>query len=127
MTVTIRPTGHKLLVQPVKVKNVSDGGIILGDTKREDAAIGLGKVIGIGPTAFISVAGCDPTAYPTNDPRYKMEPHELWGVKIGDVVIYNRYAGFHPDVPEYKEFKVIPDVEVSGVAEGDFEVLKTDF
>jgi len=127
MTVTIRPTGHKLLVQPVKVKNVSGGGIILGDTTREDNAIGLGKVVGIGPTAFVSVAGCDPKEYPTNDPRYKMEPHELWGLKVGDVVVYNRFAGFKPDVPEYKDFKLIPDVEVSAVAVGEFEVTKTDF
>lgn len=127
MTVTIRPTGHKLLIQPVKVKNVSEGGILLGDTEREEKAIGLGRVISIGPTAFISVAGCDPMAYPTNDKRHKMEPHEIWGVKVGDVVIYNRYAGFHPDVPQYKDYKVIPDVEVSGVADGDFEVTKTDF
>lgn len=127
MTVTIRPAGHKLLVQPVKVKSVSEGGIILGDTTKEDKAIGLGKVISIGPTAFIGVAGCNPIDYPPGDARHKLEPHELWGVKVGDVIIYNRYEGFHPDVPEYKEFKVIPDISVSGVAEGDFEVLKTDF
>lgn len=127
MTVTIRPTGHKLLIQPVKVKNVSNGGIILGDTEKEDKAIGLGKVIAIGPTAFVGVAGCNPNDYATNDSRFKMEPHELWGVKVGDVIIYNRYEGFHPDVPAYKAFKVIPDISVSGVAEGDFEVLKTDF
>ena len=127
MTVTIKAAGHKLLIEPVKVKTVSAGGIILGDAERENKAIGLGRVVDIGPTAVVGVAGCDPSKYPTNDPRYKMEAHEIWGVKVGDVVIYNRFAGFNPDVPEYKDFKFIPDIEVSGVASGEFEVSKSDF
>jgi len=127
MTVTIKATGHKLLIEPVKVKTVSAGGIILGDAQRENKAIGLGRVVDIGPTAFVGVAGCDPLKFPTNDPRYKMEAHEIWGVRVGDVVIYNRFAGFNPDVPEYKDFKFIPDIEVSGVACGEFEVSKSDF
>jgi len=129
MTVTISAAGHKLLVRPVKVKNVSEGGIFLGSTEREDKAVGLGMVIEIGPTAFIGVAGCNPMEYPPSHPRYTMEPYQIWDpkLKIGCVVYYNRYEGYNPDVPEYKEFKNIPDISVGGVVEGDFEVLKTDF
>jgi len=127
MTVTIKATGHKLLIEPVKVKTVSAGGIILGDAERENKAIGLGRVVDIGPTAFVGVAGCFWADYQPDQPQYKMLPHEIWGVKVGDVVIYNRFAGFNPDVPEYKDFKFIPDIEVSGVACGEFEVSKSDF
>jgi len=125
--VTIRAMLHKLIIEPIVVETVSSGGIIMGDAERENKAVGVGKVVDIGPTAFVGVPGCNPLEYPTNHPRYKMEPHQIAGFNLGDIVSYPRYAGYHPDVPEFKNYKVIPDVEVSAGFEGVIKVSKSDF
>lgn len=125
--ITVKAVLHRLIIEPITVETVSTGGIIMGDAERENKAIGLGKVVAIGPTAFVGVAGCDPSKYPTNDPRYKMEPHQIAGFNVGDVVSYNRFAGYHPDVPEFKHYKVVPDIEIGAQFEGVIKVSKSDF
>jgi len=132
MTVTnddlrIEPTLFFVLVEPVKVSGVSKGGIILGDTARENKAVGAGKIIAIGPTAFIGVAGCDPMKYPPCDPRYSMTPRQLAGYEVGDTVLYKRYAGEDIDIKELSHYKLIPDQEIKGKVSGKFEVSKSDF
>ena len=85
--------GHYVLVEVLEVKNVSEGGIILGDTQREQTACEYGRIISFGPTAYVGISGCNPAEYPGNDPRCKMTPYQLWGVDVGDQVQFSRMEG----------------------------------
>ena len=124
---TIEPTLFYVVVEPVKVSAISKGGIILGDTQRESDAVGAGTIIAIGPTAFIGVAGCDPEKYPPCDPRHNMTPAQLANYKVGDTVLYKRYAGEKIDIKELSHYRILTDQEIKAKVGGKFEVSKSDF
>lgn len=125
--INVRPAGNFVLVEMVEIKKQSSGGIVFVDVDKEQAAVEVGIVRAIGSTAFIGVAGCNPTDYPTNDPRYKMEPHELWGIKIGDQVQYARYEGQPVKLRDYDRFRYVTDITIKGVIDGSIDLSKTDF
>ena len=125
--IAIKPKGHYVLIELMEVKNVSTGGIVLGDTKRESAAIQFGVIKAFGPTAFVGVAGCDPKDYPPGDPRYNMEPHQLWGVEIGDRVEFKRYEGTDTSLKSAGSLRYVPDTTLIGGVAGNFEITKADF
>lgn len=89
----VRPNGFYVLIKMQEVKNVSDGGIILGDVSHEQDSCDVGEVLAIGPTAFAGFPACDPSEYQPHDPRSKMTPAEIWGIKVGDKVEFRRHEG----------------------------------
>ena len=123
----VRPTGHFVLVEMIEVKNKSEGGIILGSTDKEQSATEIGVVRAIGPTAFYGVAGCNPSDYPTGHDFYRMEPHQIWGIAVGDMVHYARYEGQPVKLKGYERHRYIPDITIKGVLSGEIELSKTDF
>lgn len=123
----VSPKGHYVLIELMSVKNQSESGIYLGDVTREKAAVQFGIVKAFGPTAFAEVAGCDPSQYPPGHPRYNMQPHQIWGVEIGDRVEFRRYEGTDTALKGVGHLRYIPDCTIVGGVTGDFEISKVDF
>lgn len=96
--------GHKILVRPDSIEEVSAGGIHIARPKRDEqmekAAVVTGKVLQVGTTA------------------YNMEHFgEPW-CKVGDKIIYTKYEGktiVDPDTDE--ALLVINDEDVLFVLE----------
>lgn len=77
--IPVKALGYRILVKQVAVEKVSEGGIIIPEsrTKREQAGHDVGIVMDIGPLAW-------------KDQR--LSTGEPW-VKVGDKVMFSRYAG----------------------------------
>lgn len=71
---TLRPLHDRILVRSAKAEEVTKGGILLPDTAREKPA--KGEVVACGPGRM--------------DETGRLLPI---GVKIGDTVLYGKYAG----------------------------------
>lgn len=93
----VEPLGDRVVISPAKREEVSKGGIVLPDTAKEKPQ--EGEVIAIGPGKM------------TDDG--KRIPMDL---KVGDVVIYAKYAG--------TEIK-IEDEELIVVRESDILAKKS--
>jgi len=74
MAAKVTPLGDRVVIKPLPKEEVSKGGIVLPDTVKEKPQ--EGKIIAVGP-GKLSEAG----------KRVAME------VKVGDEVIYSKYAG----------------------------------
>jgi hypothetical protein len=126
MSLNITPKGHYILIELIEVQQKSKGGIILTDAGKEQKAVQFAKVLKIGPTAFMGIDGCDPTKYAPSHPRYTMEPYQIWGISIGETVGMNRYEGSDVNVAGIKNYRVIPDTQLTHGVEGEIEISKTD-
>jgi len=73
-TSKVEPLGDRVVISPAKREEVSKGGIVLPDTAKEKPQ--EGEVVAVGPGKM------------TDDG--KRIPMDL---KVGDVVIYAKYAG----------------------------------
>ncbi len=70
----IRPLQDRILVQPIKEKQVRSGGIIIPDSAKEKPIEGRVKAVGAGKVG-------------DDGKRVKLD------VKIGDKVLYSKYGG----------------------------------
>lgn len=133
----IKPLGHYVLVEVEEVEKVTEGGIVLPDelTEKEQAVVEVGIVKDIGPTAFVGWQGCwSPRwadnyrksdaanehmhealaqEFKWNDPDFP--PHKQWGIDIGSRVEIRKYEGKKSALPEYKNYRYIPDTHIIGV------------
>lgn len=94
----IIPKGHRILVLPEAVEEVSAGGIIMATAtqqQREQMGQTDGVVIAIGATAFSDLG-------------------EPW-CKVGDRVIFAKYAGLMRKGKDEKEYRIINDLDVVGL------------
>lgn len=91
--------GHRLMIMPDPVEKKTESGIILGiDEKKYREATMSGKVVGIGPNAFVGFGDSTP-----------------W-CSIGDHIIFARHSGKFVSDPQTKEeFYVINDEDVQVV------------
>jgi chaperonin GroES len=96
MAAKVTPLGDRVVIKPLPKEEVSKGGIVLPDTVKEKPQ--EGKIIAVGP-GKLSEAG----------KRVSME------VKVGDEVIYSKYAG-----TEYK----LDDEDLIIVRESDILAKK---
>lgn len=93
----IRPLEDRIVVTPLETEEKTSGGIVLPDSAREKqtqgevVAVGKGKVLNSGKL---------------------VEPH----VKVGDRVIYGKYAGTDVKVG-VKEFKILSESEILAIVE----------
>lgn len=96
-TSKLEPLGDRVVIKPSKREEVSRGGIVLPDTAREKPQ--EGEVLAVGPGR-------------TTDDGKKI----AMDVKVGDIVVYARYAG--------AELK-IDEEELVVVREGDILARKS--
>jgi len=109
----LKPTGYYVLVKMEKVTKVSKGGIIMyteNEHKREQGGHDMGTLVALGPTAFCGYAGID-----LEGPNTAHDRAELWGVKIGDKIEFNKYDGKTPSHPDFKDYRLIQDAHIIGV------------
>ncbi len=74
MAAKIKPLGERVVIKPMPKEEVSKGGIVLPDTAKEKPQ--EGEIIAVGPGKLSE-----------DGKRIAME------VKVGDKVIYSKYAG----------------------------------
>lgn len=92
----IVPLLHTILIQPDSVETKTEGGIILPElvTDKERKAVEYGKVITVGPRAFIDY-GRDPTI-----------------LKGGDRVSFARYSGKVIKDSDDIEYVLVNDIDI---------------
>lgn len=125
--ISLRPLGFNVLIEMLTVEAISAGGIIMGNTEREQSACEFGVVKDFGNCCYAGVAGCDPEKYPPGDARSRMTPNQLWGVEIGDTVEIVRHQGSYSAVKELGNLRYVPDTQVRGVVTGKKNLTKADF
>jgi len=74
MASKIKPLGDRVVIKPTPKEEISKGGIVLPDTAKEKPQDG--KIVAVGPGKL------------TEDGK-----HIDMEVKVGDTVIYSKYAG----------------------------------
>jgi len=109
-----KPLGFNVLIEMVKVKDVSDGGIILGDVRREQDGCDVGFVRAVGNIAFRGIPGCNPNDYSPSHEFHRLEPYQIWGIEIGDKVEYRRYDGKRSVAAGSENMRYIPDTQIIG-------------
>lgn len=102
----IKPCGHRLVVKPFKLAEVDEDlkraramglEVVRENEKREDASVDKGIVLAIGPTCW-----------PDSDP---------W-CKVGDTIIFAKFAPKFIDDPDTKEqIGILNDEDVVAVLE----------
>jgi co-chaperonin GroES (HSP10) len=112
MTETIVPLGFQVLLEMEEVKDVSAGGVFMGDVRREQSNVDIGYVRAFGNTAFRGFPGCDPESYPPSHQFHSMQPHQIWGINIGDKVEYHHLEGQTSRTKGYERFRVVPDSQI---------------
>lgn len=97
----INPTEYRVLVRPESAETVSKGGIIIPDTTkdREQYAVTKGTLIAVSPVAF----------------SYAEWPEEALLPKIGDMVLYEKYAGNLVKGRDGVDYRVINDKDIHAV------------
>jgi co-chaperonin GroES (HSP10) len=94
----INPVGHRLLVLPEAVEEVTEGGIIIhvGNQKdREQLAQIRGTVVAMGSTAYA-------------------DQKDAW-CQVGDFITFGKYSGLiyrENETKDKKEYRVINDLDV---------------
>jgi len=88
--ITMKPLGTRVLIEPLKAEERTQGGIIIPDSAKEKPQ--SGKVIAVGPGS-------------------KDEPME---VKVGDVVLYGKYAGTEISY-ESKDYLIMSQSDILAV------------
>lgn len=106
---TPNPVGHFVLIEIPEVKETTTGGIIIhssdGEKKREERASEQGKVIAIGPCAYVGWSGCEDPETPA---------HKQWGINVGDWVEFRKYEGKTCVIEGYDRYRYIPDTHIVG-------------
>ena len=102
------PTGWRILVMPFRVKEKSEGGIIIAQETldRARAAVQVGYVLKMGPLCYD-----DKVKYPTG----------AW-CKPKDWVIFARYAGSRMEI-EGGEIRMLNDDEILGTIDDPKDLI----
>ena len=102
------PTGWRLLVMPFRVKEKSEGGIIIAQETldRARAAVQVGYVLKMGPLCY--------------EDKEKF-PNGAW-CKEGEFVIYGRYTGSRFQT-KYGEHRILNDDEIIGTIKKPEDIL----
>lgn len=103
----IRPVLHYMLVRVEEVEETTQGGIVIPKDTRDSEQMGqgVGTVVAMGPTCF------------THE-THRLPNGEYPGAcKIGDRVVYQRYAGVVPPIDGVDDgrLRLLRDEDVIGV------------
>ncbi len=93
----IRPLQDRILVQPIKEKEVRKSGIIIPDSAQEKPIEGRVKAVGAGKVG-------------EDGKRVKLD------VKVGDKVLYSKYGGTEIKI-EGDDFLLMREDDVLGIVE----------
>ncbi len=93
----IRPLQDRILVQPIKEKEVRKGGIIIPDSAKEKPIEGRVKAVGAGKVG---------------DDGKRIKPD----VKIGDKVLYSKYGGTEIKI-DGEEHLLMREDDILGIVE----------
>ncbi len=97
MSISLKPLGSRVVVEPVESEEVTAGGIVLPETAKEKPQ--KGKVLSIGPG--------------DRDESGKRIPMD---VSPGDVVLYAKYAGTEIKV-EGKKLLILKEGDLLAIVE----------
>lgn len=105
----ITPTGHRVLIKPDEIEEVSEGGIVLTHTdqakKLEEAGQVFGTIKAIGFQAWKAFG--------------KDHSGEPWA-KVGDRVLFSKYSGFYLEDPaDGENYKIVNDEDIVAVITED--------
>lgn len=100
MSINLRPLGDRVIVEPLEeeVQTFAGGQLILPDTAKEKPQ--QGKVLAVGPGR--------------RDEEGKYIPMD---VKVGDVVVYAKYAGTTFKTRDGKELLILKESDILAVVE----------
>ena len=103
-----QPTGWRMLVLPFRMKEKTDGGVILGTETidRQQVASQCGNVLAMGSDCYM------------DKDRFKDGP---W-CKVGDWVVFARYAGSRIEI-EGGEVRLLNDDEVLATVQDPTDIL----
>ena len=103
-----QPTGWRILVLPFKMKEKTDGGVLLGQEtlERQQVASQCGNVLAMGSECYR-----DKQRYPTGP----------W-CKVGDWVVFARYAGSRIEI-EGGEVRLLNEDEVLATIQDPKSIL----
>ena len=93
----IRPLQDRILVQPIKEKDIRKGGIIIPDSAKEKPIEGRVKAVGAGKVG-------------DDGKRVKLD------VKVGDKVLYSKYGGTEIKI-DNEDFLLMREDDVLGIVE----------
>lgn len=97
MSISLKPLGSRVVVEPVESEEVTAGGIVLPETAKEKPQ--KGKILSIGPG--------------DRDEDGKRIPMD---VKPGDIVLYAKYAGTEIKV-EGKKLLILKESDLLAIVE----------
>ena len=102
-----KPTGWRMLVLPFRMKEKTDGGLLLGTETidRQQVASQCGNVLAMGPDCY----------------QDKNRFEKPW-CKVGDWVIFARYAGSRIEI-EGGEVRLLNDDEVLATVQDPTDIL----
>ena len=103
-----QPTGWRMLVLPFRMKEKTDGGIIMGTETidRQQVASQCGNVLAMGSDCY------------NDKDRFKDGP---W-CKVGDWVVFARYAGSRIEI-EGGEVRLLNDDEILATVQDPTDIL----
>ncbi len=93
----IRPLQDRILVQPIREKEVRKGGIIIPDSAKEKPIEGRVKAVGQGKVG---------------DDGKRVKPD----VKVGDKVLYSKYGGTEIKI-EGEDYLLMREDDILGIVE----------
>ena len=99
MSISIKPLGSRVVVEPLEQEEVTAGGIVLPETAKEKPQ--KGKILSVGPGE--------------RDDEGKRIPMD---VKVGDTVLYAKYAGTEIKV-EGKKLLILKESDVLAIVESN--------
>jgi chaperonin GroES len=97
MALNLKPLGGRLVVEPIEQEDVTTGGILLPETAKEKPQKGV--VLAAGPGE--------------RDDKGKYIPMD---VKVGDTILFNKYAGTEIKV-DGKKIIILRENEVLAIIE----------
>lgn len=97
---SLEPTGHRVLIKPEALEEVTAGGIVLPtqDKKRKEQAQTIGTVVKVGKQAWREFSDGQPWA------------------NVGDRVLFQKFGGYEIEV-EGVLHRVMNDEDVTAVIE----------
>ena len=98
MTISIKPLGNRVVVEPIEQEDVTASGIVLPDTAKEKPQQGM-----------ILAAG--PGERDDDGKRIVMD------VKVGDKVLFAKYAGTELKL-DGKKLLILRETDLLGIIEG---------
>ncbi len=99
MSNSLKPLGSRVVIEPTEQEDVTTGGIVLPETAKEKPV--KGKILSVGPGE--------------RDDEGKRIPMD---VKVGDTVLYAKYAGTEIKV-EGKKLLILKESDVLAIVESN--------